>query len=76
MPEERDVEGVGGGARTAATGRPSTSVDASQIWILRERVLKVAVWVERLVRRIVLHLPLTFPGRDAWQQLAHALSAT
>jgi hypothetical protein len=54
----------------------ATVLGAAQTWILRERVLKVAVWVERSVRRIVLHLPLTFPWRDAWQQLAHALSAT
>ena len=54
----------------------ATALGAAQIWILRERVLKVPVWVERSVRRIVLHLPRTFPWRDAWQQLAHALSAT
>jgi len=54
----------------------ATALGAAQIWILRERVLKVAVWVERSVRRIVLHLPLTSPWRDAWRQLAHALSAT
>jgi hypothetical protein len=45
------------------------------VWTLRERLLKVAVWVERSVRRIVLHLPQSFPWRDAWQHLARALSA-
>ena len=40
---------------------------------LREQLLKVAVWVERSVRRIVLHFPQSFPWRDAWQQLAHTL---
>jgi len=54
----------------------ATALGAAQIWILRERLLKVAVWVERSVRRIVLHLPKTFPWREAWQQLAHALGAT
>jgi hypothetical protein len=38
-------------------------------------LLKIAVWVERSVRRIVLHFPEAFPWRDAWQQLAHALGA-
>jgi hypothetical protein len=54
----------------------ATALGAAQIWILRERLLKVAVWVERSVRRIVLHLPRSFPWREAWQHLAHALGAT
>jgi hypothetical protein len=54
----------------------ATALGAAQIWILRERLLKVAVWVDRSVRRIVLHLPQTFPWREAWQHLARALSAT
>jgi hypothetical protein len=56
-----------GAARTTALG-------AAQVWILRERLLKVAVWVERSVRRIVLHLPQSFPWREPWQHLAYALS--
>jgi hypothetical protein len=53
-----------------------TAVGAAQVWTLREQLLKVAVWIERSVRRIVLHFPQTFPWREAWQQLAHALGAT
>jgi hypothetical protein len=34
------------------------------------------VWVERSVRRIVLHLPRAFPWRDTWCDLAQALIAT
>ena len=49
---------------------------AAQIWTLRERLVKVAVWVERSVRRIVLHLPQAFPWRDHWRDLAQALTAT
>ena len=49
---------------------------AAQVWTLRERLVKVAVWVERSVRRIVLHLPQAFPWRDTWRDLAHALTAT
>ena len=39
----------------------TTAVGTAQVWTLRERLLKVAVWVERSVRRIVLHLPQRFP---------------
>jgi hypothetical protein len=53
----------------------TTAVGTAQVWTLRERLLKVAVWVERSVRRIVLHLPQRFPWRDGWQHLARALSA-
>src|SRR3989475_6583002 len=49
-----------GFARGAAVG-------PAQVWTLRERLLKVAVWTERSVRRIVLHFPQAFPWRDAWQ---------
>ncbi len=58
------------------TAARTTSIGAAQVSTLRERLVKVAVWIERSVRRIVLHLPQTFPWRDAWQQLAHALGAT
>ena len=37
-----------------------TACADAQVTTLRERVLKLAVWVERSVRRIVLHLPTTF----------------
>ena len=53
-----------------------TVLGAAQVSTLRDRVLKVAVWVERSVRRIVLHLPRAFPWRDGWLALAHALGAT
>jgi Transposase DDE domain group 1 len=55
--------------------RPA-GLGAAQVWTLRERLLKVAVWVERSVRRIVLHLPQAFPWRDTWRELAEALTAT
>lgn len=48
----------------------------AQITTLRERLIKLAVWVERSVRRIVLHLPTTFPWLTTWQRLAHAVGAT
>src|SRR5947209_1578924 len=52
-----------------------TVLGSAQVWTLRERLLKVAVWVERSVRRIVLHLPQAFPWRDTWRELAQALTA-
>ena len=55
---------------------PGTPGVTAQVSTLRERFLKVAVWVERSVRRIVLHLPATFPWRSTWQHLARAVGAT
>ncbi|MGH7552946.1 MAG: IS1380 family transposase [Longimicrobiales bacterium] len=49
---------------------------AAQVTTLRERLIKLAVWVERSARRIVLHLPLTFPWLPTWRQLARAVGAT
>jgi len=48
----------------------------AQVTTLRERFLKLAVWVERSARRIVLHLPQTFPWLSTWRQLARAVGAT
>jgi hypothetical protein len=53
----------------------TTGADA-QVTTLRERLIKLAVWVERSVRRIVLHLPTTFPWLATWRQLARAVGAT
>jgi hypothetical protein len=48
----------------------------AQVTTLRERLVKLAVWVERSARRIVLHLPLSFPWLSTWRQLAGAVGAT
>ena len=48
----------------------------AQVTTLRERLVKLAVWVERSARRIVLHLPLSFPWLPTWRQLACAVGAT
>ena len=53
-----------------------TACADAQVTTLRERVLKLAVWIERSVRRIVLHLPATFPWLPTWQRLARAVGAT
>ena len=54
----------------------ATTLGAAPLWTLRERLVKVAVWIERSVRRVVLHLPAAFPWRDPWRQLAAGLTAT
>jgi hypothetical protein len=53
-----------------------TACAAAQVTTLRERLLKLAVWVQRSARRIVLHLPASFPWLATWRQLARAVGAT
>jgi DDE family transposase len=53
-----------------------TACADAQVTTLRERLVKLAVWVERSARRIVLHLPLAFPWLPTWRQLARAVGAT
>jgi hypothetical protein len=48
----------------------------AQVTTLRERLVKLAVWVERSARRIVLHFPLNFPWLSTWRHLAGAIGAT
>ena len=53
-----------------------TACADAQVTTLRERLIKLAVWIERSARRIVLHLPATFPWLPTWRQLARAVGAT
>lgn len=53
-----------------------TACADAQVTTLRERLLKVAAWVQRSVRRIVLHLPASFPWLGTWRHLARAVGAT
>lgn len=62
--------------QTLQVAARGTALAGAQVATLRERVLKLAVWVERSVRRIVLHLPQAFPWQHEWQRLAQALGAT
>lgn len=52
-----------------------TALRSAQVNTLRERLLKLAVRVERSARRIVLHLPQSFGWRAEWQHVATALGA-
>ena len=52
-----------------------TACADAQVTTLRERLIKLAVWVDRSVRRIVLHLPSTFPWLRPWREIARAVGA-
>lgn len=54
--------------------RGTASANA-QVGTLRLRLLKLSVWVERSVRRIVLHLPDSAPWRSDWCRIARSLGA-
>ena len=57
-----------------AQAQGSACADA-QVSTLRERLIKLAAWVERSVRRIVLHLPTSYPWLTTWRQLALRVGA-
>ncbi len=52
-----------------------TGCARAQVSTLRERLLKVGVWIEVTVRRIVLHLPASYPFKHDWGRIAVALGA-
>ncbi len=52
-----------------------TSCARAQVWILRERLLKLGAQVVSSVRRIVLRLPDSYPYVDVWNRVACALGA-
>lgn len=47
----------------------------AQVWTLRERLLKLGARVLRSVRRVVVHLPASFPFLTSFRQIALALGA-
>lgn len=52
-----------------------TALATAQVTTLRERLLKLAVWVQRSVRRIVLHFPVNYPWLPCWRHIAAAVGA-
>lgn len=52
-----------------------TAFARAQVTTLREQLLKLGAWVRCSVRRIVLHLPASFPHLRDWQPLARTLGA-
>jgi hypothetical protein len=47
----------------------------AQVWILRERLLKLGAQIVCSVRRILLRLPDSYPFADAWNRIACSLGA-
>jgi DDE family transposase len=58
--------------RTRAAG---TACARAQVSTLRERLLKLGVWLTCSVRRIVLHLPQSAPWHSDWCRMARRLGA-
>jgi hypothetical protein len=52
-----------------------TDLRDAQVTRLRDRLLRLPVWVEESVRRVVLHLPASFLGMGDWQRIALRLDA-
>jgi hypothetical protein len=52
-----------------------TACADAQVTTLRERLIKLAVWIERSVRRIVLHLPASGVWLSTWRQIALRVGA-
>ncbi len=52
-----------------------TDLRDAQVTRLRDRLLRLPVWVEESVRRVVLHLPTSFLGMGEWQHIALRLGA-
>jgi len=52
-----------------------TSCARAQVSTLRDRLLKIGARVVESVRRIVVHLPASFPYLDAWSHLTRSFGA-
>ena len=59
--------------RLRAMGTPCAR---AQVWMLRERLLKLGARVLVSVRRVVVHLPASFPFLPTFRQVALALGAS
>ncbi len=53
-----------------------TKLARAQVSTLRDCLLKIGARVGSSVRRIVLHLPESFPFAHAWGKVAHSLGAS
>jgi Transposase DDE domain group 1 len=53
-----------------------TTCARAQVWTIRERLLKLGARVVGSVRRVVVHLPTSFPFLSTFRQLALALGAS
>jgi hypothetical protein len=53
-----------------------TDCARAQVWTLRERFLKLGARVKVSMRRVVVHLPQSFPFLAAFRQIAMGLGAS
>lgn len=53
-----------------------TSCARAQVQTLRERLIKIGARVVESVRRVVLHLPASYPFLEPWRRVATSLGAT
>jgi hypothetical protein len=53
-----------------------TALARAQVWTLREQLLKVGARVSESVRRLVVHLPTSFPFAGPWGVIARRLGAS
>jgi len=47
----------------------------AQVETIRERLLKAAAWIDRSVRRIVIHMTESFVDVEAWMRIARSVGA-
>ena len=52
-----------------------TELGRAQVRTLRERLIKIGVWFEESVRRLVLHFPAAYPWQELWSRIARATGA-
>ena len=52
-----------------------TACSRAQVWTLRERLLKLGAYVVVSVRRVVIHLPVSFPFLSCFRKVALAFGA-
>ena len=57
------------------TQTQGTPCAGAQVSTLRERLIKLAAWIERSVRCIVVHLPATGAWLPTWRQIAQRIAA-
>lgn len=59
-----------------SAGEKAKTIAKAQVTSLREKLLKMAVWITSSKRRVVLRLPITAPWKWEWLLVARNLGAT
>ena len=53
-----------------------TELATAQVTTLRERLFKIAAWVERSARRVVIHFPVKLGWLNCWKHIAQPFAVT